>query len=498
MTTLSHAPGLKLGPVSLAAAWPWQALTVALLAAALALGLATSVPDVTWLLYAGEKMLRGQRLYVDVLEVNPPLAVLAYLPAVQIGRLLGVQPEMAVVPLVVLGAAASMALSSVVLRPLLEPDPARGWKLAAAAAFVLGVLPMAAFGQREHIAVICLAPFLCVCVLRAAGREPPRLAALAAGLGLGLAVCLKPQLAAAAALPALWALGRGGRRRPWIQLELWAGAFVVVAYAALIVLVFPAYLTDIMPVARDAYLPIRAPWWQLLILPAVPLALAAVFVARLMKLEARWLGAPLMAMAGGALAFLAQGKGWPYHAYPMLAFAALGLLGAAAMTPPAHARAWTWIDRAMLLAAPLAAAVWLSANVDSAAVTRQVAALGPAPRLIAVTGNLGVGLPVARAVDADWIGSECSEWISDGVLRLEEAGPLTPVRRARLESLMAAERSRLSRDIVRGRPEVVLFDRKRFDWRAWALKDPDIAAALKGYRLAAVVKGIEVWARPGR
>lgn len=498
MTAVAEASSPGATTRLLVGAAPWRALAAALLLAGLLLGAATSVPDVTWLLYAGEKMLQGQRLYEQVLEVNPPLAVLIYLPAIGLARPLGLPPEAVAASLCMFAAVASLWLAGRILRPLTGEDPILRAKLAAAGAFVLGVMPMAAFGQREHIAVIALTPFLATCVVRAERRAPPPGLALAAGIGLGIALCLKPHFAAVAAAPALWALWRSGRWSPWRQAELWTGAVLVAGYALLILLVFPGFLSLAAPLARDAYLPIRTPFWLLLILPGVPLALAAALVGGLMKLDPRWLAAPLLASLGGGLAFMAQGKGWPYHAYPMLAFAALGLLAAGAMASPTRARTWTGLDRAMLLAPGLAAAVWLSANVDSAALARQVAALGPHPRLIAVSGNLGVGMPTARAVRADWIGSQCSEWVSDGVLRMEEAGGLSPAHRARLEGLMRDERSRLSRDIVLGRPDVVLFDRKRFDWRAWAMADPGIAASLAGYRLAATVNGIEVWGREGR
>ncbi len=209
--------------------------------------------------------------------------------------------------------------------------------------------------------------------------------------------------------------------------------------------------------------------------------------------------APMFAALGGAAAFVLQGKGWPYHAYPMLAFAMLGLLAGAVMVPTASRRVWSRMDRVMLWAPALAAAVWLSSNVDASDLVRQVRAVAPpAPRLIAVSGNLGVGMPIVRAVGGRWIGSDCSEWITDGVLRIEEAGGVSAARRTRLQALVEADRVRLANDIAAGTPDIILFDRKRFDWRRWALDNRRIAALLGAYHRAGAVKGIEVWSRNGR
>src|SRR5713101_4776931 len=49
--------------------------------------------DVSWLLTIGERVLDGQRLYVDIVEINPPMAVLAYLPGIAVARALGVDPK---------------------------------------------------------------------------------------------------------------------------------------------------------------------------------------------------------------------------------------------------------------------------------------------------------------------------------------------------------------------------------------------------------------------
>jgi hypothetical protein len=474
---------------------PWQALTAALLAAAFGIGLVVSVPDVTWLQIAAERAMHGQRLYTQVLEVNPPLSVFIYAPALLLAGWLDVPPEAVTAGLCVLAAVVSLGLSGAILRPLIGNDLRRGWRLAAAGAFVLGVMPAAAFGQREHLAVIALLPFVSTTVVRAAGRPPPWLMAVGAGLGLGVAVALKPHFAAIAALPALWAWSCS-RRPPPSQPEYWTGGLVFCGYAVAVVAWFPDYASQIAPLLREAYLPIRAPLWQLLTLAALPLALGSALVARMARLDGRLLAAPLLAALGGAAAFLVQGKGWPYHAYPMLAFAALGLWGAAALAPPARVRGWTRIDRAMLLVPPLVATAWLAANVDSAALSRTVAAVGPvSPSMIAVSGNLGVGMPIVRALHARWVGSEPSQWISDGVLRREESERLTPTQRSRLDALMGSERSRLGRDIRVGQPDVVLFDRKRFDWRAWALKDPEVADALRGYRFAGAAHKVEVWTR---
>ena len=49
--------------------------------------------DVSWLLVLCERMLDGQQLYRDIIEINPPMAAFAYLPGVALARVLGVDPR---------------------------------------------------------------------------------------------------------------------------------------------------------------------------------------------------------------------------------------------------------------------------------------------------------------------------------------------------------------------------------------------------------------------
>jgi hypothetical protein len=54
---------------------PWLAV-VAVVAAAVLLRQALPFNvDVSWWLIVSERMLNGQRLYVDILETNPPMAL---------------------------------------------------------------------------------------------------------------------------------------------------------------------------------------------------------------------------------------------------------------------------------------------------------------------------------------------------------------------------------------------------------------------------------------
>src|ERR1700733_4616458 len=101
-------------------------LIVALFAAAMLLQQRLPVNlDVSWLLVAGERMLDGGRLYVDIVEINPPMSVFAYLPAIILARATGLDSAVVTDGLVLALAAASLLAACRILRLSAKLDHVR-------------------------------------------------------------------------------------------------------------------------------------------------------------------------------------------------------------------------------------------------------------------------------------------------------------------------------------------------------------------------------------
>ncbi len=71
--------------------------------------------DVSWLITLCEKMLAGERPYVDFVETNPPAAFLLYLLPVMLARVLALRPEPVVDAFIFAAAAVSLWLSAATL-----------------------------------------------------------------------------------------------------------------------------------------------------------------------------------------------------------------------------------------------------------------------------------------------------------------------------------------------------------------------------------------------
>ena len=162
--------------------------------------------DVSWLMTVAERMLAGQRLYLDILELNPPMCALLYLPSVWLGQLLHIAPDGIVVASVLALALAAIWVGDRILtRAHLFESRNSWWSIGV---LVLILLPGADFAEREHFALLAVIPILAALAVRAQGKTPALWQQLVAGMGGGFAVAIKPHFALAILLPAIYAAAK--------------------------------------------------------------------------------------------------------------------------------------------------------------------------------------------------------------------------------------------------------------------------------------------------
>lgn len=439
--------------------------------------------DLGWLLTVNEKILEGRKLGIDLFESNPPLSVYMYMPAVMLARLTGIAAEFFIIALVILEIAGALfVIERAGVAAKLDPRERNlsTWSFA----FLLAILPGTIFGQREHIAVVALTPFVAITALRWRGRDPGR-AAILAGIGAGLAMSIKPFFALVAGLPIILVALRQRSVKPLFTAEAWTAAIVAIGYGAVIAIVFPAYLSIYAPMVAKAYLPIRQ---ELAALLPVPIAVigASLGFLRLLRpqnLKAGSNAIPWLAAAvGGGASFLLQGKGWPYTAFAACLFAIAAPLLQVRVS----------VLRRPVMIGGLAVIVALGFYLSSPApgfppLAARVQAHVQHPRLLTITDHIGLGHPLVRQIGGVWVGSSCAQLLAAGAILRENNAPPTPGELAKLDGIVNFERQHLLADLRSGRPDVILVDTYllstfQFDWLAWARADPELREQLSRYR----------------
>lgn len=444
--------------------------------------------DVSWLITVNEKLLAGQRLYVDVIEPNPPASVWLYTPAVWLAGRLALRPE-ALVAASFLAAGIASCVATARLSTRL-PDPPGATLVLAVTSFVALILPLGTFGQREHAALLLSLPVMAGLAVVAEGRKLASGVKLALGLCAGAVIIIKPHFVLAMVAPAIFAWLSTRMVRPFLLPALTA-AVAVGAYALAFFALAPDYLR-LVPMLAAVYLPLREQWPVLLAGPvvAVPAALyALLWAVRAPKLPAL-AGTALFGSIGFAAAALLQMKGYLNHALPAMALGFVAIAIAATAPGVERARARVVLAATALLAAfELYAMSSIRPPLGLQQAVEQAAP--PHPTMITLGPDLLTGHPVVRNVGGTWAGSRPALFIAAGARRAAAEG--SSVSQAELKSWYEADLAAFAADVADKRPMVVLVDAR--PQTAWLRNEAVIQRAMNDYRPVGRAEDIEVWLR---
>ena len=298
--------------------------------------LSRTLPDIAFLLYAAERVLDGARLYVDVIEINPPLIVWLNVPIVAVARLLGASEvllyRVAVVALLV----GAVLASRWVITRTREGQAATARRLAVLMiVFILFVLPRLDWGEREHLTLALALPYVLLAVVRLQSHAVPRAAAAGIGIAAAIGIAIKPQFVLLWIARELLVAARA--RRPSLE-----GMVVVVCgavYLLVAAIVTPEYFTLVRELgpAYQVYLHNTLAITALLG-DGAALAIGSVLVA--VGLWRRSTAPELrvtlvVTIAACYVAAVIQQKGWRYHFYPALAlgWVLLGVVALSTLAP---------------------------------------------------------------------------------------------------------------------------------------------------------------------
>jgi hypothetical protein len=483
----------------------WETGLVLFLFAVLQQSLGQHNPDNSWLLTVCERLLGGERIYSDIYETNPPASFLIYLPAVLTARLLHLPSEFMAAAFVFAEGLASLWLSlAIAVRGGLLKDDAV--PLARnAGIFAIFILAGICFAQREHTAMIALMPVLFVYAVRAEGGEVSGAHALAAGIAAGIGVCIKPHFALVMALPFALALWRTRSLALVWKAENVVAVAVFAAYALMVVTLFSEFL-PYAQILMATYMKANVTL-ATLISDATFVAACLLMAASVAAMVLNRFHALAASLAGGSLGFtiaaLVQSKGWINHFQPGLSLGFLAL--ALTVTPavqslarpksaPALPKGGALFAVAALMAAmmtpmTMGVAHQLSMQEIYPGLKAAIQRVAPKhPKVMAISATLGVPFPVTRQVDGHWAGKTQTLWLMASARYLLDKGRGDPQKMRDYIEMDA----RMFADNVRAeKPDVILSATGPHEKKIW--QNPHIAAAMKSYRLADTVSGVQIY-----
>ena len=477
------------------------AIALAFVASVALRGVATA--DVTWLIIMCERILHGERAYIDIFETTPPVPMLLYMPGVLAAKLTDVTPEAATFAFAYASTAVSLWLSGRILPEFIEKVGQSRWLVLMPAAVVLLILPRDVFAQREYFAAAFSLPIVSVFIRHAQEKEWPALSdrMAAAALG-GLALAIKPPIFA---LPGVFVAGYYWWRTRSLSFVfpsglLAAGVFGLVL-TAVSIMAFPDYLGEISVVMREVYVPVRV---HALLFLADKGCLGVLFCLGLALFLSIGDKPPVAAVLAflAAIGFLAtyfvQAKYFNYHVFPAAPFAAV----AACIMMFKRLRQFADAPGASLAAA--SAVFFVDSIVIAALFFSSFAGPQPVmhdlswakeldhPSALAITPLSGLTLPTARRAGVVWVGRTHSQWIAWYTRYALQSGGLTEAERSRYLDWHERDLRSILREIKEKTPELIFMD--TFPESSWLNTELSVLEPgfLDAYQVVAEENGVRV------
>ncbi len=491
------------GPISAA----WLAVALGIFAVAGAVGVAWRPMngDASWYVYIAGRYLDGDRLYVDLIDTNPPLILWLNMGVVALARTIGAAPLVAYHAFVFGLIGASLALAWRTSRGL--PEVLRRASLAAFGFMLLvGVGP--AFGQREHLTMALILPYAYAASAEARGERSPRRLAIVTGLLAGVGFSMKPFFLFAGLAVELFLAARRGVR-VWLRPEALAMTAVIFVYGLLLLLLTPQYLdvarrfAPLYPAHNPMGSTLVASSWRLGIVAA---AIGLAWVACRRRAPG-WAEVVLLLDVWLTVAVYLTGKGWDYHWFPTLAISWSIGIGSAAMLLTRAAGRRTWMlgaAGAALVLIPTALGLQETAarlpDVETGRIVR--AESRPGDAVLALSPWLHKAFPMVNESGVTWGMRHPMLW---QIAAFYPEGTWAAGRYHEPDAMPAAERrffGEVAADFLARRPKLLLVDDDPptpllagFRYLEYFALDPAVARALREYEFVERTPSFVVYRR---
>ncbi|MBL9048801.1 MAG: hypothetical protein JNK19_01655 [Tabrizicola sp.] len=444
--------------------------------------------DIAWFLIATRKWLDGATLYVDLVEVNPPLNFYLTLPSLLLADIFGTSDTNGQYVAVALLCFGSIVWCSAILQSAYDFSPATQALLLLGIGAAVTLPSLNGVGQREQVMVLCFLPW----ALREASSDGGstgqqiRSAAFAA-----VGMCLKPYFAVLPLSITLLNCLQTRSLRPVLSPANLVFLVIGLAYVFLVRAVHPAYFSQIVDYGLEVYGAYGKPAPELVAEIGVALAPVMVFIA--VSVRTQVASRPVAVFIGlslsGLVSYFLQAAGFSYHKVPFFAFGMIACL----LVLVQSKRHWASSLAAMVAAFTLVGAGLYQGFYKNAAIpeiTETMAKFGPIDGVITLSSHVYNGPPVAIALKTHWASSYPANWLVPGAFNRLDHLDCAAERQLceKLNGIAARNRSDTISDITKSRPDLIIvdrrsgyFDKPNFDWLGFMAADPGWARVFADY-----------------
>ncbi len=416
--------------------------------------------DSHWLLYMADQVIAGAKPYVEIIEVNPPLAVWIHYPAIWLKNASGLTLSASFKMTVYLAITCSLILSFCILRRVMFAPVNIVY---IALAFALLVLPAEDFGQREHLIIILGLPYILIAVARSEFVTIPFWLVVISGILAGIGFCIKPHyllIPLALELYLLARLGFGSFRR----LEPYIMGLIGFAYAASIFLFTPEYINEVVGYTSFVYqssLGGSAAHVARQFFPVFLMLVIAGLYLRMLKEDSFEVPPTyivlFLAMAAGIMGYFLQFKGWSNHLLPGAALVFAITAGLAGIAFQSRNRLAFKLVCLAALAFPviglgIKSQFRLSTHSPRADFfQREITKYQGVDTILIMSATLHDGFPLINDTGLKWASRFSSLWFTPGLQKMRMEGETGK----RIDEIETFTHEAVAEDITRFKPQIV-------------------------------------------
>ena len=131
-----------------------------------------TIPDTSWLIHTCERILAGDRLYVDIIETNPPFSIWLYMPVVWLAAWTGIPAEALAHAYAYLSVLLGLGFAAFILSRARFSENSGLLTLSPLILALFVIFPGSALTECEHMGTALLLPLLALTAWRATGGRP--------------------------------------------------------------------------------------------------------------------------------------------------------------------------------------------------------------------------------------------------------------------------------------------------------------------------------------
>jgi len=282
--------------------------------------------DVYYLSYAAGQVLLGKKYGVDIFETNPPMILYLYMPVLFFAKKTGFSLLASFIVYIFSLSLYSILFSWILLKKIISNKNVLYFFICIVA-FVVILLPLHAFGQREHVFFMLSLPYFFLAVARLDKIKISACLACVIGLLAGLGFCIKPFFLFPLIFIELYLLIKNRSLASVIRTEAVIIYAVITSYLATTIYFFPKYFTVLLPLINEFYfIGVKNSVVEIFtnsIVIFCAIAIAVGFFSLKQKQNKSIKLIMLLASLGAVAASLVTQTVWYYHMLPALSLAFL-------------------------------------------------------------------------------------------------------------------------------------------------------------------------------